>query len=103
LSLRKLHLAADRGNAMAILFRSARLARQPSPAVLRIKLGSENGKLRLTLFKRRGLVGEQTLLLNPRAVRLQEELVTAPPARIWSLPLLDRLRKRPSLAPTLSN
>lgn len=103
LALRRLHLAADRGNAMAILFRATHLARQPSPAVLRIKLAQNNGQLGLTLFKRRGLVGEQTVLLNPRAARLQEEFVTTPPGRIWSQPLLERLRNRPSPALVLQN
>lgn len=103
LALRRLHLAADRGNAMAILFRSAHLARQPSPAVLRIRLAQENGQLGLTLFKRRGLVGEQTVLLNTRAARLQDELIASPPGRIWSQPLLERLRNRPSPASTFQN
>lgn len=83
LALKRLHLAAGRGNAMAVLFRSLSHAVQPSPAVLRIKLEQDADRLRLALFKRRRMFGEQTLQLNVRPERLQQEIMHPPmqPAR----------------------
>lgn len=102
LALRKLNLAAQIGNSMAILFRSPLLEFQPSPAALRIKLTSENGLLCLKLFKRKGMFSEQKVFLNPRDARLQEELAIISPLRINTSALFDRLRIKSIPASTTS-
>lgn len=78
LALRRLHLAADRGTTMAVLFRPARQAAQPSPAVLRILLRQAASGLELTLFKRRGMFGEARLTLCPHLSSLQAEMAHPP-------------------------
>ncbi|MBC7574941.1 MAG: translesion DNA synthesis-associated protein ImuA [Herminiimonas sp.] len=90
LALRRLHLAAQRGNTMALLLRDAQHAVQSSPAVLRIRLSTTNERLRqqlqLMVFKQRGLSAQQTVLLDPRSPRLQQEIMhpSAPP--VWAPP-----------------
>lgn len=115
LALRRLHLAAQRGNTMAVLLRDAQQAVQSSPAVLRIKLSTTTERLRqqlqLVVFKQRGLSGEQTLLLNPRPQRLQNEIMhpSSPPLWAPSTPstfgmpaLLKQLQRTPVPATTLN-
>jgi len=52
--LRRLQLAAEDGRCLAVLFRPAQAAREPSPAVLRIALATAAGGLALSIFKRQG-------------------------------------------------
>jgi cell division inhibitor SulA/protein ImuA len=52
--IRRLQLAAERGRAMGILFRSRRAARESSPAVLRVVLEPAAQGVRITLLKSRG-------------------------------------------------
>jgi cell division inhibitor SulA/protein ImuA len=52
--LRRVHLAAQRGNALGVLFRARESAREASPAMLRIVLESRAGGVRVTLLKSRG-------------------------------------------------
>lgn len=73
-ALRRLHLAAQRGNAMAVAFRAVRHAATPSPAVLRMTLHREMHGLRLRVFKRRGLSGDMTLSLDPYLDCLRSEM-----------------------------
>ncbi|MDY6941707.1 MAG: translesion DNA synthesis-associated protein ImuA [Pseudomonadota bacterium] len=56
--LRRLQLAAEQGNCMAILFRPPETARESSPAALRVLVRREPAGLELHLLKRRG--GSQT-------------------------------------------
>jgi hypothetical protein len=66
-ALRRLHLLAQRHQALAFVLRSARQAQAPSPAVLRLQLASAAGQLHVTLLKRRGrpLLDPITLQLRP--------------------------------------
>ncbi len=52
--LRRLQLAAEGGGCLAVLFRPAQAAREPTPAALRIALATAGGGLALSILKRRG-------------------------------------------------
>jgi hypothetical protein len=52
--LRRLHMAAQAGRSMAVLFRSTAAERLSTPAHLRVALEREGGVLRLRIPKRRG-------------------------------------------------
>jgi hypothetical protein len=52
--LRRLQLAADAGHALAILLRDPGVAKQPSPAALRMAVQSSDLGLSVTLLKQRG-------------------------------------------------
>lgn len=52
--LRRLQIAAEGGRALAFLFRPPRTAGEPTPAALRIALGTMRGSLELHVLKRRG-------------------------------------------------
>jgi protein ImuA len=52
--LRRLQIAAEGGRALALLFRPRDVAREPSPAALRIAVDTFCGGLALSLLKRRG-------------------------------------------------
>ena len=52
--IRRLHLAAERGRALGVLFRSRHAARESSPAVLRVVLEPAIQGVRVTLLKSRG-------------------------------------------------
>jgi len=52
--LRRLQVAAEGGQALAFIFRSPQTAGESSPAVLRIALGTGQGGLAVSVFKRRG-------------------------------------------------
>ena len=52
--MRRLQLAAQAGNAMAVLFRSTAAERLSTPAHLRVVLGREAGALMIRIPKRRG-------------------------------------------------
>ncbi|HQR21109.1 MAG TPA: translesion DNA synthesis-associated protein ImuA [Burkholderiaceae bacterium] len=66
-ALRRLHLLAQRHQALAFVLRSTRQAQAPSPAVLRLALASCGAQLQVTLLKRRGrpLLEPITLALRP--------------------------------------
>lgn len=52
--IRRLHLAAQRGNTLGVLFRSRREAREASQALLRVAVEPLEGGVRVTLLKSRG-------------------------------------------------
>jgi hypothetical protein len=52
--LRRLQLAAEQSNCLAVLFRRLDDAREPSPAVLRIALEADRDGLGLRILKSRG-------------------------------------------------
>ena len=52
--LRRLQLAAEGSNSLALLFRPPSSAREPSPAALRIAVDTREGGLALRILKRRG-------------------------------------------------
>lgn len=66
-ALRRLHLLAQRHQALAFVLRPARQAQAPSPAALRLHLASAGAQLEVTLLKRRGrpLLEPITLALRP--------------------------------------
>lgn len=61
--LRCLQLAAEGGRCLAVLFRPTQVAREPSPAVLRIALATAAGGLALSILKRRGAPLSRPILL----------------------------------------
>jgi hypothetical protein len=61
--LRRLQLAAEAGQALAILFRPTSAAAQSSPAALRIALATASGGLAVHIIKRRGAPASQPVLL----------------------------------------
>ena len=69
--LRRLQIAAEGGRAPAFLFRPPAVASEPSPAALRIALGTSGGGLAVEVFKRRGTPLARPILLPamPPAVR----------------------------------
>ncbi len=77
-ALRRLHLLAQRHQALAFVLRSTRHAQAPSPAVLRLQLASDGVLLQVTLLKRRGrpLLEPVTLSLRPEHWQ-QTQLATA--------------------------
>jgi len=61
--LRRLQLAAADGRCLAVLFRPAQAACEPTPAVLRIALATSAGGLALSILKRRGAPLSRPILL----------------------------------------
>lgn len=54
-AMRRLQLAAEAGRSLGFMFRSARVAKHPSPAALRVQLdGDARGNLSVQILKRRG-------------------------------------------------
>ncbi len=91
-ALRRLHLLAQRHQALAFVLRPARQAQAPSPAVLRLALASRGAQLEVTLLKRRGrpLLEPVTLALRPahwESARVEAD--TAPRVLPASNALLD--------------
>jgi hypothetical protein len=82
-ALRRLHLLAQRHQALAFVLRSTRQAQAPSPAVLRLALASCGAQLQVTLLKRRGRP-----LLDPIALALRPAHWES--ARVDTDPLLPR-------------
>jgi hypothetical protein len=62
-ALRRLQLAAETGNALAVLYRPRRAAADASPAALRLELAPAAGGLRIHALKRRGGWNNAPLLL----------------------------------------
>ena len=52
--IRRLHLAAERGKTLGVLFRPRRAAQESSAAVLRLVVEPKSGGARITLLKSRG-------------------------------------------------
>jgi hypothetical protein len=70
-ALRRLQLAAERGNALTMLFRPPPAAAEPSPAALRLALYTVAGGLAVRILKRRGAVCERPVVVElnrPHAV-----------------------------------
>ena len=99
-ALRRLHLLAQRHQALAFVLRSTHHAQAPSPAVLRVLLASNGAQLALTLLKRRGrpLLEPITLTLRPahwESARVEAE--TAPRVLPAATALLDTQRPMDAL------
>ena len=75
--LRRLQLAAEDGRCLAVLFRPAQAAHEPTPAVLRIALATSAGGLALSILKRRGAPLSRPILLPA---------LSAPPAAAGNIP-----------------
>ena len=52
--LKRLHIAAQKGDSLCVMMRDEACAQQPSPAPLRIQLGALQTELSLRIIKRRG-------------------------------------------------
>jgi cell division inhibitor SulA/protein ImuA len=80
--LRRLQIAAEGGRAPAFLFRPPQAAGEPSPAALRIALGTAAGGLAVRVLKRRGAALAHPVLLPamPPAVRGKNHHVDRRPA-----------------------
>jgi len=63
-ALRRLQLAAERGRAIALLFRSPDVAMQPSPAALRLALRTAAGGITVEILKRRGALCERPIVVT---------------------------------------
>ena len=66
--LRRLQLATEGSQALAILFRLPRVAGEASPAALRLALDTCEGDLAVRILKRRGAVLGQPIRLHPAPV-----------------------------------
>jgi len=102
-ALRRLHLLAQRHQALAFVLRSTRHAQAPSPAVLRLQLANDGAALAITVLKRRGRPLLQALritvqpphwkdaqvAIEPGQPNLQPARKTAPLATPSPQPLLD--------------
>lgn len=75
--LRRLHLLAQKHGALVFVLRTARHARSPSPAALRLRLDCEAGLLRVQILKRRGRP-----LLEPIALQVHPARWNCAPAGI---------------------
>lgn len=66
-ALRRLHLLAGRHQALVFVLRTSQAAGAPSPAALRLHLQSHDGRLQVTVLKRRGrpLLEPVTLQVHP--------------------------------------
>ena len=82
--LRRLQLAAERGQSLALLFRPPECERESSPAALRIALGTQQGGLAVRIFKRRGGALDRTVLLP--ASPLSQRRAATPVAPVVALP-----------------
>jgi len=76
-ALRRLHLLAGRNNALAFVLRPLQAAAAPSPAALRLQLANRDGRLQLTLLKRRGLPLLEPVLLDVHPAQWQRAAVPA--------------------------
>ena len=66
--LRRLQLAAEGSNTLAVLFRSQRCITEATPAALRLRLDTQGGTLAARILKRRGGVLGRTINLTPSPV-----------------------------------
>lgn len=91
--LRRLQLAAQEALAPAFVFAGTVRAAHSSPAPLRIRLSADASRLRLDVFKRRGGVMSQPLLLDVRATATHagSEAASAETVNIRPLASVERL------------
>lgn len=75
-ALRRLQLAAERSQAMTMLFRPPSAASEPSPAALRVALHTAAGGLAVQILKRRGAVCERPVIVDLARPSLAEERYT---------------------------
>jgi cell division inhibitor SulA/protein ImuA len=80
--LRRLHLLAQRSQALVFVLRPAAAAASPSPASLRLQLAHEDGHLQVRVLKRRGRP-----LLEPVALQVHPQH--------WGCPLPAPAARRP--------
>lgn len=66
--LRRLQLAAEGGNTLAVLFRPQRCITESTPAALRLRLDTQGGALAARILKRRGGVLGRSIVLTPPPV-----------------------------------
>ncbi len=96
--LRRLQLAAEGQDVLAVLFRTPQCAAETTPAALRISLSCNNGELAIRLLKRRGASAHAAIAVRPRPIvtprseRQQNHVVdstrfSAPAHRIFSSPV----------------
>ena len=106
--LRRLHLLAQRHQALVFILRRAHHARSPSPAALRLHLEHDGSQLQVRILKRRGrpLLDPVALQIHPARWNLKPVPVPAPavPSTTASAPLAGTflpglLQKVQSLAP----
>ena len=94
-ALRRLQLAAEESRTPLFLFRPASAAQQPSPAVLRLRLEDAHGQLAVHVFKRRGPLLDEPVLIQPRPpIDARPALVAAPVPRAQVHPI-----RQPATAP----
>jgi len=77
--LRRLQLAAERGRAMTVFFRSPSIAAEASPAALRLALHTAAGGLAVQILKRRGAVCERPVLVKLNQPHAMDCAVSAEP------------------------
>jgi hypothetical protein len=78
--MRRLQLAAETGNALGVLFRSAQAAQERSPAALRLKLEAGAGGLTVHILKRRGGYLGRPLLIDWQLAAPERARLSVPPA-----------------------
>ncbi|MSQ51387.1 MAG: translesion DNA synthesis-associated protein ImuA [Betaproteobacteria bacterium] len=78
-ALRRLQLAAERGQSLALLFRPPECERESSPAALRIAVCTADGGLAVRIFKRRGGTLNRTVLLPASPRRRATTAIMPPP------------------------
>lgn len=78
--LRRLQLAAERGQALALLFRPPDCENESSPAALRIAVSTQAGGLAVRIFKRRGGAFNCTVLLPASPLHTRRAASPAMPA-----------------------
>ena len=83
--LRRLQLAAEAGHGLAFLFRPPRVAKDSTPAALRISVETQRGGLALRILKRRGppLATPVVLSAFPRQHALDRASFPAPAAGLF--------------------
>ncbi len=101
-ALRRLHLLAQRHQALVFILRSAHYARSPSPAALRLQLQHDGQQLRVQVLKRRGrpLLEPVQLQIHPaRWNRTPAEPATAAPPAAPAGTAATLLQRVQALAP----
>jgi protein ImuA len=78
-ALRRLHLLASRYQALVFVLRTTRTAAAPSPAALRLQLTCRDGRLDVTLLKRRGRPLLEPITLQVYPARWNESQVAPAP------------------------
>jgi protein ImuA len=91
-ALQRLHLAAAKGDALCIVYRTAGAQATPSPAPLRLKLEAQGGALQVQIIKCRGALRAKPIPIQPFPAHWDAPSAPTPSAspRIAATPL--RLR-----------